>query len=60
MKFIASSARKGKHLMCFRLAQDCRAGNFICGPPGRKQKGDPLSGVALAVLLMYGCYSASW
>ena len=35
IRFIASSARKEGHLMCLRLAQDCRAGNLISGPSVR-------------------------
>ena len=59
MKFIASSARKGKHLICYPCEQDCRAGNFTCGPAENSKRATPL-GVALVELLMYGCYSASW
>ena len=32
VKFIASSARAGEHLMCSPCEQDCRAGNFTRGP----------------------------
>ena len=55
MNFIASSARKGKHLMCFRLAQDCRAGKFICA--ARLPR---LSGASLMQKLSWGKVRGQW
>ena len=59
MKFIASSARKGKHLMCFRLAKTVEQETLSADPAGNSKRATPL-GVALVELLMFSCYSASW